>query len=67
MSGEEVFRVTTENAAEFCKAFGLGEPTIMEDAPDMIWTRKSVTYDEKGDAVLKEPFASTEGTLNKPT
>jgi len=37
MAGKEVFRVTTENAAELSKAHGLGEPLILVDAPDMIW------------------------------
>jgi len=37
--GEEVFRVTQDNAKEFCAALGLGEPMIMADAEDMVWTR----------------------------
>lgn len=49
MSGQEVFRVTTENAEEVCESLGLPKPLVMADAPDMIWTR---TVTETNGAVV---------------
>ncbi len=32
--------VTKDNAADVCKELGIGEPLIMADAPDMVFSKK---------------------------